>query len=118
MAVAYRLDGVIKWARRPEWADELQGMIDRHIASVSEHYGLGPEEIAGLIGVEGLHSLWGCAFEDMLAQDFEGRNVADDYLKRRGWKESAGTRAYIKALRNSYMSLYEVSGIKRAGLGP
>jgi hypothetical protein len=32
-------------------------------------------------------------------------------LKRRGWKESAGTRAYIEALRRSSMSLYEVSDI-------
>ena len=39
------------------------------------------------------------------------RNVADEYLKRRGWKESAGARAYIRALRTSVMSLYEVSDV-------
>ena len=54
--------------------------------------------------------LWGCAFEDLVSSAAE-RNVADDYLKRRGWKESAGTRAYIGALRRSSMSLYEVSDI-------
>ena len=32
-------------------------------------------------------------------------------MKRRGWKESGGTRAYIGALRRSSMSLYEVSDI-------
>ncbi len=39
------------------------------------------------------------------------RNVADEYLKRRGWKESAGARADIRALRTSVMSLYEVSDV-------
>ena len=39
------------------------------------------------------------------------RNVADEYLKRRGWKESAGARAYIRAQRTSVMSLYEVSDV-------
>jgi len=43
----------------------------------------------------------------------DGRNIVDDYLKRRGWKESASTRAYMSALRTSVMSLYEVSDIVR-----
>jgi hypothetical protein len=56
----------------------------------------------------------GCAFEDFLTRDFEdGSNIVDDYLKRRGWKESASTRAYMAALRTSVMSLYEVSDIVR-----
>ena len=38
------------------------------------------------------------------------RNVADKYLKRRGSKESAGARAYIRALRTSVVS-YEVNDV-------
>jgi hypothetical protein len=58
-------------------------------------------------------TLWGCAFEDFLTQSLEpdGRNIVEDYLKRRGWKESAGSRRYMEALRNSCMSLYEASEI-------
>ena len=55
--------------------------------------------------------LWGCAFEDFVSSGSGERNVADEYLKRRGWKESAGARAYIRALRTSVMSLYEVSDV-------
>lgn len=59
-----------------------------------------------------LGNLWGCAFEDLLASDLpNGRNLADDYLKRRGWKEPVGTREYIAALRHAVLSLYEVSDI-------
>ncbi len=58
--------------------------------------------------------LWGCVFEDLLARDLDdGRNIVDDYLKRRGWKESASNRAYMTALRSSVMSLYEISDIVR-----
>jgi len=48
----------------------------------------------------------------LLATDLpDGRNIADDYLRRRGWKESVSTREYIAGLRRSVISLYEVSGI-------
>jgi hypothetical protein len=43
--------------------------------------------------------------------DADGRNVVDDYLKRRGWKESVATKRYLQALRDSDMSLYEVDEV-------
>jgi len=59
-------------------------------------------------------TVWGSAFEDFLTREFDdGRNIIDDYLNRRGWKESASTRAYMTALRTSVASLYEVSDIIR-----
>ena len=58
--------------------------------------------------------VWGCVFEDFLARDLDdGRNIVDDYLKRRGWNESASNKAYMRALRSSVMSLYEISDIVR-----
>ena len=41
----------------------------------------------------------------------DGRNLADEYLRRRGWKESAATRDYVAALRATPISLFEVSDI-------
>ncbi len=68
------------------------------------------EDIVDLLGEHWAMTLWGCAFEDLLTREFEpdGANIADDYLKRRGWKETPGARAYIRALRPAVMSLYEV----------
>src|SRR5258707_6312168 len=71
----------------------------------------GSSELEEIIGDHWMSTLWGCVFEDLVSAGRAERNVADDYLKRRGWKESAGTRAYIEALRRSSMSLYEVSDI-------
>ena len=39
-------------------------------------------------------------------------NIVDDYLKRRGWKETAVNKAYMVGLKDSVMSLYEVSDIQ------
>ena len=38
-------------------------------------------------------------------------NVIDDYLKRRGWRESVPARRYLAALRDSTVSLYKVVDI-------
>ena len=38
-------------------------------------------------------------------------NPVEVYLRRRGWKEPVAVRTYMAALRNSVMSLYEVSDI-------
>jgi hypothetical protein len=49
--------------------------------------------------------------EDFLTARFgdEGeRNVIDDYLKRRGWREKVPAKRYLAALRDSVLSLYEV----------
>jgi hypothetical protein len=69
-------------------------------------------DIADVLGNDAATVLFGAAFEDLVATDLPGgRNVADDYLRRRGWKESASTRDYIAGLRRSVISLYEVSGL-------
>jgi hypothetical protein len=61
-----------------------------------------------------MSTVWACAFEDFLTRKFDdGENAIDDYLRRRGWKESASVRLYMAALRNSTMSLYEVGDIVR-----
>ena len=53
----------------------------------------------GVIG-----EFWGeCDFEP------DGQNVIDDYLKRRGWRESVPAKRYLQAHKKSVMSLYEVT---------
>jgi len=42
----------------------------------------------------------------------EGGNVIDDYLEQRGWKTSIQARDYLRTLRGSLMSLYEVVEVK------
>jgi hypothetical protein len=80
-----------------------------------EETGLEINDVVAAIGEDlFMSTVWACAFEDFLTREFDdGENAIDDYLRRRGWKESASVRIYMAALRNSTMSLYEVGDIVR-----
>lgn len=108
------LSGLFEYAARDEWSDCLEEALGDHFGVAMLEFDLEHEEIVDLLGEHWAMTLWGCAFEDLLTREFEpdGANIADDYLKRRGWKETPGSRAYIRALRTAVMSLYEVSEVK------
>lgn len=111
MSASDSIDGLIKWAQREPWVDDFEATFEREIGPACRRAGVAPDDLAETIGADLATSLWGWAFEDFVSSRRGERNVADDYLKRRGWKESAGARAYIRALRNSTVSLYEVSDV-------
>src|SRR6266567_6428494 len=117
MASADSLKGLMKWLSREEWRDAFEDVLNRHVLPACEKADIEVEEVISILGQDYfMTTIWGCAFEDFLTRELEaGRNVVDDYLKRRGWKESASTRLYMSALRTSVMSLYEVSNIVKDG---
>jgi hypothetical protein len=105
------LSGLMKWLNHENWGDALFSVLDQHLKAREAH-GLEASDLEELLGDAGFANLWGSAFEDFLTRrDAEGRNIVDDYLKRRGWKESATNKHYMSALQHSVMSLYEVSSI-------
>jgi hypothetical protein len=115
MASKHTLEGLIKWSMRDQWADRFERILEGHLMPACEETGLEIDDVVSAIGEDlFMSTVWACAFEDFLTHEFDdGENAIDDYLKRRGWKESASVRAYMAALRNSTMSLYEVSDIVR-----
>jgi hypothetical protein len=115
MTSAHSLQGLMKWLTRAEWRDRFAEVYDHHLLPACRRTGLDAEEVSAILGENWfMTTVWGSAFEDFLTREgADGRNIVDDYLKRRGWKESASTRAYISALRTSVISLYEVSDIVR-----
>ena len=114
MASKHLLQGLIKWSMRDRWVDRFEQIFKDHLLPACDETGIEVDDIASTIGEDLFAStVWACAFEDFLTREFDGENVIDDYLKRRGWKETASIRTYMAALRNSTMSLYEVSEIVR-----
>ena len=114
MAKSHELSGLIKWSNRDEWADLFDEILDDHFGAVLEAYAIDLETLESHIGEQNMTNLWGCAFEDFLTQPLsqeDPRTIVDDYLKRRGWKESPSTRRYIEALKDSVFSLYEVDDV-------
>ena len=99
---------------RPEWKQRWLDAYAEHAGWVSEYLDI-PEE--GF--PESIRPLWTmlepCILEDFFTTRFpDGEdgggsvNIIQDYLKRRGWKESVPGRRYLEALRDSIPSLYEV----------
>jgi hypothetical protein len=115
MASGHSLEGLIKWLHREEWRDRFAETFDAHLLPACKQTGLEANEVVTTLGKDWFtRTVWGSAFEDFLTRDFDdGTNVVDDYLKRRGWKESPSTRTYMGALRSSVPSLYEISDIVR-----
>jgi len=115
MANKHKLEGLIKWSMRDRWADRFEQVLEDHLMPTCEETGLEINDVVAAIGEDlFMSTVWACAFEDFLTREFDdGENAIDDYLRRRGWKESASVRIYMAALRNSTMSLYEVGDIVR-----
>jgi len=115
MANKHTLEGLIKWSMRDRWADRFEQILEDHLMPTCDETGLEIDDIVATLGEDlYMSTVWACAFEDFLTREFDdGGNAIDDYLKRRGWKETASVRTYMAALRNSTMSLYEVSDIVR-----
>jgi hypothetical protein len=98
--------GLIARAKRDEWRAALAARLRPHCVEACAGAGVPPEEIEDVLGEYAASTLWGAFFEDLLAADLPGgRNIADDYLRRRGWKVSVATREYIAGLRRSVISL-------------
>jgi hypothetical protein len=100
------MSGLIAWVRREEWRDALATLIERHCAKACAGAGIAPEEIGDALSEYAASNLFSAAFDNLLATDLpDGRNIAEDCLSRRGWKESVSTREYIAGLRRSVISL-------------
>ncbi len=101
---------LMNWSSRDDWREPRQQIFDAHIATILDRFDLDDDELAEFLGDENYTALLNFAIEDFVAGRFgdEDRNIIDDYLKRRGWRESAPGKRYLRALRDAWPSLYEV----------
>ncbi len=108
------VSGLIKWLGKNPWRDAFLETLNQHVEPILEKHCLSDfDDLGSLVSPHWAMTIWGCAFEDFLTKSFsENGFMVDDYLKRRGWKESARDRAYIAGLKTSVMSIYEASYIQ------
>jgi hypothetical protein len=113
MRHSHDLDGLMKFLNRDGWGERFDEVLQQHFAPACKALDIEAGSIGGLIGDQAAAYVWGCAFEDFLTREFGpgNENFVDSYLKRRGWNERAQAKSYMKALRRSAMSFYEVSDI-------
>jgi len=86
------LEHLTAWGRRERWREVWQRAVATHFNRVCAGAGMSEEELAEEIGEEHYEAARACAFEDFLASGSgaKGRNVIDDYLDQRVWKEAIG----------------------------
>lgn len=112
---ADHLTGLIRYLGQDDWKACFEEVLGEHLAPALEAADITFEELDDILGPDVAMTLWGCAFEDFLGQEWdEGRNFVEVYLKRRGWKEGPRNSAFMRALKDSVMSLYEVSNIMKS----
>lgn len=108
------LSGLIGWIGRAPWAPAFAEVYARHVGPVCEAAEIEIDQLAALIGEEPALNIWGCAFEDFIASELDdGRNVVEEYLRRRGGKEADATREHLLAMRGSTIGLYAVTDVAR-----
>ncbi|RST86979.1 hypothetical protein EJC49_07840 [Aquibium carbonis] len=110
MSRRHGLDGLARWAERDDWAEHFDEVFDRHFGDILDDRDLDFEELDELIGEAQADMLWAWAFEDFATRPRpdDGQTVIDDYLKRRGWKESVTNRRYLEALKSSVVGFWAV----------
>lgn len=106
---------LLKFAERPPWADEIAERWDAFLEFAADFLERTPDEVAEALDALGLESMaFAMVFEDFATQcDEAGRSFLADYLKRRGWRESAPARQYVQALADSTLGLYEILEVQR-----
>jgi hypothetical protein len=105
-------EGLVRWMVRGSWPEHFQQAIHEHTGFYCEAHDIDSfEELADRIGGHWVSVLNDIAFNDFLGRETEDGNVVEQYLKRRGWKETKVARAYLEGIRDSVVSLYEVSDI-------
>ena len=106
-------ENLVKWSARGEWEPLQLDVYAAHFEPVVDNLDL-PDDALDVLPDEGADMLSVFILEDFFTTRFGEHgelNVIDDYLKRRGWRESVPARRYLEALRDSIVSLYEVVDI-------
>ncbi len=129
-----------QWLNRDEWSWVLDHIFQKFLAEACAEHGVEPAMLPKLLGDSGMFMLSNflteCAltepvspngndpFADLpgeeadapydLDLDLEDDNlttVIDDYLARRGYRESATAKHYLEALRDTPVSVFEVTDV-------
>jgi len=103
------MDKLRKWARRDEWKEHFDQTFALHFGVTCEALEIEVKDLVAALDDHSRAMLEGSALEDFATFELDdGRNVIDDYLARRGRNVAAPVRRWLRALRSSRVSLWEV----------
>ena len=94
------------------WRERLHDVVAEHLMPALTEFEINDDDMSDILGEPWPGVLWGCGFEDFLGRHYGKDNIVDLYLKRRGWNETSPNRDYFTALRDTPVSLYEITNVK------
>ena len=107
------IENLIRYSKRPEWAGELNLVFDEFAGPACREANIELADIGRVLGAHSGMNLWGAAFEELTTRkSLLGRNMVDDYLRKRGFDERVQNKRYMTAMRGSVLSLYEASAVE------
>ena len=101
------------WTATDEWAPRMMQHYAEHLDLAADMFDSDEFELMETLG-DAATTLTAFVAEDFFTARFgeQGElNIVDDYLQRRGRRESERARQYLEAVRDSTPSLYEVVAI-------
>jgi hypothetical protein len=112
--IAQALERLGKFAGGDDWREQRQAHVETLLGPLLEHYDLELQacfdEVAALGQAETLIAF---LHESFLAAEFGSAkaNAIDAFLARRGWQQTPRAREYLKGIRTTPASLYEVHDV-------
>ena len=110
-----RLAGLVKFSARKEWRDWTDDIFEMHFGQVLDEFDLEFDELQAILGEALTVAAMRFALEDCctrpLAED-DATCLTDLYLKKRGYTESAGNKAFLTAFAQSTISLFEIVEVR------
>ena len=106
-AISHLMD----WADTAEWEEMKSDIFDSHLMAAADLLEMDIADISDMLVQHELDGMmFGFCFEDLASMRFppDDRNLIEDFLKRRGWREGVRGRRYLRQLSQSVLSLYEV----------
>jgi len=114
---AYPLQGLMGYIGGGEWRDAFLDLAEEHLKPVLDLLGLDTETLGQLLGPQRAGMLWGCILEDFLAScpepEFPG--LMEGYLATSAEAGRAASRAFMLAVRQSSLGLYEIMEVSSTG---
>lgn len=106
---------IMRWASQGRWGERYAAWLDDFTFVAAEAMDVDPEILEEEMHPDHYEYFIAFASEDFVSsyKDEDDGTIIDDYLKRRGWKESPGGKRFLAAMRDSTASVYEIVDIER-----
>jgi len=106
---------LVQFGERPPWDDRQGQFYVQSLVRAAETMEIDPDDLKQLLEEEGYMGMaMGYLFEQFATGcwDDEDFCFVEDYLKRRGWRETPYAKRYLRALVDSDVRLWEVVEVK------